>query len=60
MLNLFAYAYMRMLYHKNIDLYYGVLLAHPSTLLPVVYTPTVGAACQHFGKTLFDIFHIRS
>merc|ERR1719235_1825655 len=48
-----AYAYMRMLYFKNMEVYYGALLAEPSTLLPVVYTPTVGEACQKFGKMPF-------
>jgi len=51
--NLWAYAYMRMLYNKNMDLYYGALLAKPQLLLPVVYTPTVGEACQKFGKMPF-------
>jgi len=51
--NLWAYAYMRMLYNKNMDLYYGALLAEPQLLLPVVYTPTVGEACQKFGKMPF-------
>ena len=52
-LNLMAYAYMRMLYAKNSELYYATLLAKPSELLPVVYTPTVGLACQNFGKMPF-------
>jgi len=47
---LWAYAYMRMLYNKNMDVYYGALLAKPTVLMPVVYTPTVGEACQKFGK----------
>mmetsp|Transcript_58861 Transcript_58861/g.124822 ORF Transcript_58861/g.124822 Transcript_58861/m.124822 type:complete len:617 (+) Transcript_58861:79-1929(+) len=48
--NLWAYAYMRMLYAKNPEVYYGTLLKEPGLLLPVVYTPTVGEACQKFGK----------
>lgn len=48
--NLWAYAYMRMLYEKQPEVYYGALLAQPAKLLPVVYTPTVGEACQKFGK----------
>jgi len=48
--NLWAYAYMRMLYAKNPEVYYAALLKKPSMLLPVVYTPTVGEACQKFGK----------
>lgn len=46
---LWAYAYMRMLYNRSADLYYATLLAEPSKLLPVVYTPTVGEACQKYG-----------
>jgi len=52
--NLWAYAYMRMLYSKNLNLYYSTLLAEPDLLLPVVYTPTVGEACQKFGKMPFS------
>eukprot|EP00930_Biecheleria_cincta_P026140 TRINITY_DN18477_c0_g1_i2.p1 TRINITY_DN18477_c0_g1~~TRINITY_DN18477_c0_g1_i2.p1 ORF type:complete len:631 (-),score=122.09 TRINITY_DN18477_c0_g1_i2:190-2031(-) len=48
--NVTAYVYMRMLYNKNMEVYYATLLAQPSKLLPVVYTPTVGEACQKFGK----------
>lgn len=51
--NLWAYAYMRMLYEKNEEVYYGALIAQPEMLLPVVYTPTVGEACQKFGKMPF-------
>ena len=43
---LWAYMYMRMLAHKNLDLCYATVLADPATLLPVMYTPTVGEACQ--------------
>eukprot|EP00971_Amphidinium_carterae_P122667 2428384-Amphidinium_carterae.1 len=41
---LLAYAYMRRLYEKDINLYYATLMAHPAELLPIVYTPTVGEA----------------
>jgi malate dehydrogenase (oxaloacetate-decarboxylating)(NADP+) len=51
--NLWAYVYMRFLYNRNMDLYYATLLAKPSLLLPVVYTPTVGEACQKFGRLPF-------
>lgn len=44
-----AYAYMRKLYDVNIDLFYAALMAKPALLLPIVYTPTVGEACQKFG-----------
>merc|ERR1719207_138322 len=51
--NLSAYAYMRMLYYKNLEVYYAALIHSPPMLLPVVYTPTVGEACQKFGKMPF-------
>ena len=48
--NLWAYSYLRKLYAKDAMLYYGALAADPALLLPVAYTPTVGEACQKFGK----------
>merc|ERR1712166_614289 len=41
--------YMRVLYKHNIDVFFGCLMAEPAMLMPVVYTPTVGEACQKFG-----------
>lgn len=51
--NLWGYAYMRMLYSRCRELYYSALLSQPSFLLPVVYTPTVGEACQKLGRMPF-------
>lgn len=45
-----TYAYMRKLYDRNPRLYFATISAQPSKLLPAVYTPTVGEACQKFGK----------
>uniref|UniRef100_A0A7S0JDS5 Malic enzyme n=1 Tax=Calcidiscus leptoporus TaxID=127549 RepID=A0A7S0JDS5_9EUKA len=46
--NIMAYLYLRVLFNKDLDLYYSTLAAEPALLLPVAYTPTVGEACQKF------------
>eukprot|EP00435_Cladocopium_sp_Y103_P040031 s2282_g10.t2 len=50
---LYAYAYLRMLHYKDPNLYYAALWTDPAFLLPIVYTPTVGEACQKFGMLPF-------
>lgn len=44
-----AYNYLRTLRERNYDLCYATLLSAPTELLPCVYTPAVGEACQKYG-----------
>jgi malate dehydrogenase (oxaloacetate-decarboxylating) len=42
------YVYLRDLQDRNEVLFYSLLLDHIEELLPMIYTPVVGAACQRF------------
>ncbi len=42
------YIYMISLQDRNETLFYSLLLDHLEEMLPIVYTPTVGQACQRF------------
>jgi malate dehydrogenase (oxaloacetate-decarboxylating) len=40
--------YLRQLEDENEVLFYRLLLQHTAEMMPLIYTPTVGAACQRF------------
>jgi malate dehydrogenase (oxaloacetate-decarboxylating)(NADP+) len=42
------YVYLRALHDRNEALFFRLLMDHPDEMTPIVYTPTVGLACQRY------------
>jgi len=62
---LLQHMYLRDLQDRNEVLFYSLMKGHIAEMMPLIYTPVVGEACQHFSKVyrnprgLFLSYHYR-
>ncbi len=48
--NLERYVFLNGLLGRNVDLFYRLALENIEEIMPLIYTPTVGKACQEYGS----------
>lgn len=48
--NIDRYIYLRNLFDRNVVLFNAVVASNVTEFLPIIYTPTVGIACQQYSK----------
>ncbi|MGB5326442.1 MAG: NAD-dependent malic enzyme, partial [Pseudomonadales bacterium] len=48
--NMDKHIYLRNIQDTNETLYYRLVIEHLEEIMPIIYTPTVGEACQQFSR----------